>query len=167
MQEQTQPKWEGRTSTDLKGPAAEQVWPLLADFCNLHKWFPKLETSYQVGGILGQPGLIRYCATPPADPDDQTTIKWVKEKLLMIDPIKRRLSYEILENNMGFHSYVGTMQVVPINDIHHDVVLGCKIEWWVVCDPVDGWRLENLLDFLESSLPLVANTMEHALLSTS
>ncbi|XP_048436149.1 lachrymatory-factor synthase-like [Pyrus x bretschneideri] len=159
-------KWERKTTAVLKASAAEKVWPLLADFCNLHKIFPKLATCYQVEGVSGQQGLIRYCETPPTNPADESTVKWVKEKLLMIDPIKRCISYEIIENNMGFHSYVATMQVVPTNDIDQDGAYGCKIDWSVVCEPVDGWRSENLQEFLESNLQLVAKTMEHALLST-
>ncbi|RXI07701.1 hypothetical protein DVH24_005474 [Malus domestica] len=103
--------------------------PLLADFCNLHKWFPILDTCYQVEGVPGQPGVIRYASLYPdafgktslsADDhghhDDQRSIKWVTEKLLAIDLIERCLSYEIVDNNIGFKSYVGTMQVLSVND---------------------------------------------------
>lgn len=62
---------------------------------------------YQVDGVSGQPGPVRYCKAGR----DKTTIKWAKEKLLVIDAIKRRMSYEIVDNNMGFKSYVATMQV--------------------------------------------------------
>ncbi|CAN6710789.1 unnamed protein product [Malus baccata var. baccata] len=77
----------------------------------------------------GQPGVIRYASLYPdafgktslsADDhghhDDQRSIKWVTEKLLAIDPIERCLSYEVVDNNMGFKSYVGTMQVLSVND---------------------------------------------------
>ncbi|KAB2629647.1 lachrymatory-factor synthase-like [Pyrus ussuriensis x Pyrus communis] len=77
--------------------------------------------------VPGQPGAIRYCATPPTDPADETTIRWTKEVLLEIDPIKHRLSYVIIDNNLGFKSYVAVMQLVPVNG--EDGSTGCKIKW--------------------------------------
>ncbi|KAM1185005.1 hypothetical protein TB1_013574 [Malus domestica] len=70
-------KWERKKTVVLKASATEKVWPLLADFCNLHKIFPKLATCFQVGGVSGQPGLIRYCDTPtnPADKSTSTRMR--------------------------------------------------------------------------------------------
>ncbi|XP_008220095.1 PREDICTED: lachrymatory-factor synthase-like [Prunus mume] len=158
-------KWEGKASADLQGSSAEQVWPLLADFCSLHKWFPDIATCYQVDGVPGQPGLIRYCARAPID-NDESTIKWAKEKLLSLDPIQRCLSYEIIESNLGFKSYVAVMQLVPING--GDGSIGCKIEWSFVCDPIEGWGLNDFRSYLDSSLQLMAEKMmEHTLLPTT
>lgn len=157
-------KWEGKASAELKGSSAEQVWPPLADFCSLHKCFPTVATCYQVDGFPGQPGLIRYCATAPIG-NDEATIQWAKEKLLSIDPIQRRLSYEIIESNLGFKSYVAVMQVVPSNG--GDGSIGCRIEWSFVCDPIEGWGLDDFLSYLDSSLQLIAEKiMEHTRLST-
>ncbi|PRQ27550.1 putative polyketide cyclase/dehydrase, START-like domain-containing protein [Rosa chinensis] len=159
---QAQPKWEGKTSAELKSSPAQQVWPFLADFCNLQEVLPGLETCYQVEGVPGQPGLIRYCAGSATD-NDETTVKWAKEKLTAIDPIKRCFSYEIVESNMGFKSYVGTIQVVPV--VNDDE--GCMIEWSFVCDPIEGWRLEDFQSYLESSLQGMAKKIEDALLSST
>ena len=57
----------------------------------------------------------------------------------MINPIERCISYEIMENNVGFKSYMATIEVLPING---DGQNGCKIEWSFVADPIEGWRLE-------------------------
>ncbi|KAB2629644.1 lachrymatory-factor synthase-like [Pyrus ussuriensis x Pyrus communis] len=160
--DQKQSKWQGKTSAELKLTVAEQAWTALADFCNLHKWFPTLATCRQVEGVPGQPGVIRYCASAPVD-NDESSIKWAKEKLLTIDPIQRCLSYEITESNLGFKSYVATMQVVAM-----DGGDGCKIEWSVVCDPIEGWGLDDFLSYLDSSLQLIGKTiMEHAPPSTT
>lgn len=140
-------KWEGKTSRELKGHAAEQVWPLWADFCNFHKWLPVLDACYLVDGIPGQPGVTRYCAAPLPYPDDGTTIKWAKEKLLTIDPINHCLSYEITENNFRFKSYVATMQLVPING--EDGKTGCIIEWSFVSDPVEGGNMKIFKLFMK------------------
>ncbi|KAM1365006.1 hypothetical protein ACFX13_044074 [Malus domestica] len=161
-EDQKQSKWQGNTSAELKRTAAEQAWPALADFCNLHKWFPNLATCRQVEGIPGQPGVIRYCASAPVD-NDESSIKWAKEKLLTIDPIQRCLSYEVTESNLGFKSYVSTMQVVAM-----DGGGGCKIEWSFVCDPIEGLGLDEFLSYLDSSLQLMGKAiMEHAPPSTA
>lgn len=105
--ELTQPNWKVKPVPSSKARNLIDVWPPLANFCNMDKWFPNLHTCYQVDGVSGQPGLVRYCKAGR----DKTTIKWGKEKLLVIIAIKRRRSYEIVDNNMGFKSYVATMQV--------------------------------------------------------
>lgn len=96
--------------------------------------------------------------------DDQRSIKWVTDKLLAIDPIERCSSYEIVDNNMGFKSYVGTMQVLSVND--RDCA-SCKIDWSFVCDPIEGWRFEDFLSFCGSILQSMAKKIEHALSSTA
>ncbi|RZC06500.1 Lachrymatory-factor synthase [Glycine soja] len=164
-QEESKPKWEGKSVTELPGTDAEQVWTALEDFCNLHKWWP-IETCYQLEGVPGQPGLIRYCASTVEEAvvgaqKTTTTIKWTKEKLLAIDPVQRCLSYEIVENNMGFKSYVATLKVLPMNGD------GCKIDWGFVCDPVEGWSFQDLKLYLESSLQSMAKKIQLACSSTS
>ncbi|KAK7351503.1 hypothetical protein VNO77_11015 [Canavalia gladiata] len=159
MAAESEPKWEGKAIVELPGKEAESAWSAIQDFCNLHKWIP-LDTCYYVEGIQGQPGLIRYCASTVKDPESQTpTIKWAKEKLLTIDPIQHSLSYEVGENNMGFNSYVGTFQVLPLNG---DPKLGCKIEWGFLCDPVEGWTFQALNSYIENALQFMANKIHLA-----
>ncbi|KAH7524163.1 lachrymatory-factor synthase [Ziziphus jujuba] len=158
------PKWEGGASAEIKGPTPQQVWDLLRDFGNLHKWIPSLDTCDLLdhgNQLPAQTGLIRYCASTKITSSagiDQTITLWAKEKLIMIDPIKRCLSYEIVDNNMGFKSYVGTMEILPI--INDDVKHGCKIKWSFVSDPVEGWRYEDLVSYIDSSVKLMAKKME-------
>ncbi|XP_061369617.1 lachrymatory-factor synthase-like [Gastrolobium bilobum] len=164
MAEECEPKWEGKAIVEVAGTSAELVWPLLEDFCNLHKLIP-LDTCYQVEGIQGQPGLIRYCASSTKGVTSPT-IMWVKEKLLTIDPIQRCLSYEVVDNNMGFKSYVSTQKVLPINGDDANLGLGCKIEWGFVSDPVEGWRFQDLNSYIESSLQFMAKKIELSMIST-
>ncbi|KAG5048591.1 hypothetical protein JHK85_009694 [Glycine max] len=89
-----------------------------------------IETCYhQLEGVPGQPGLIRYyCASTV----EEGTIMWAKEKLLAVDPVQCCLSYEIVDNNVGFKSNVATLKVLPMNGD------GSMIEWGFICDPVEG-----------------------------
>ncbi|KAJ9183515.1 hypothetical protein P3X46_007358 [Hevea brasiliensis] len=155
MAEETGPKWEGKTSVELKGATADQVWPFFEDFCNIHKWFPNLETCYQVEGELGKPGLFRYCAfkpQPSSDGKGGNIINWAKEKLIMINPAERFISYEVIENNMGHNSYTATFKVLPVIGDGAGVQQGCKIEWSFVCDPIEGWKLQDVNSFRNSTL---------------
>ncbi|KAJ9183516.1 hypothetical protein P3X46_007359 [Hevea brasiliensis] len=166
MAEKTGPKWEGKTSVELKGATADQVWPFFEDFCNIHQWFPILETCYQVEGEPGKPGLVRYCASKPKPSSDGSggnIINWAKEKLIMINPVERCLSYEVIENNMGFNPYTATFKVLPVNGDGAGDQKGCKIEWSFVCDPMEGWKLEDINSSRNSILQFVANKMEQAL----
>ncbi|KAK7845019.1 lachrymatory-factor synthase-like [Quercus suber] len=159
----TQTKWEGKACVELATPTAQEVWHLVEDFCNLHKWLTNVDTCYQVDGIPGQPGLVRYCAstiTSSSNGNEETMTRWAKEKLLMIDPIKRCLSYEVIDNNIGMKFYVAKLIVSP-ND---DSKMG---EWSFVCDPIEGLRHEDfLLNTIETGLQSMAKKMEVALLST-
>ena len=162
----TQTKWEGKACVELAIPTAQEVWPLVEDFCNLHKWLPNVDTCYQVDGILGQPGLVRYCAstiTSSSNGNEETMTRWAKEKLLMIDPIKRCLSYEVIDNNIGMKFYVAKLIVSPNDDGKN----GCKMEWSFVCDPIEGLRFEDfLLNTIETGPQSMEKKMEDALLST-
>ncbi|PNX65999.1 lachrymatory-factor synthase [Trifolium pratense] len=157
MGNESQPNWEDKVTIKLPNITSQQVWQVLQDFCNLHKWIP-IDTCYQLEGIQNQPGVIRYCASTIKSPDSEPTIKWAKEKLLTIDPIKRCLSYEIVDNNMGFKSYVATLKVVPIND--DDEGAGCVVEWGFVCDPVEGWTLQDFKSYIEYCLQFMAKKIE-------
>lgn len=168
MAEDTQPAtWEGKATAELKGLRAEQVWPLLEDFCNLHKVLPSIDTCYQLEGVTGEPGVIRHCAVTTASLSnslEEDSIKWANEKLLSINSIERSLSYEVLDNNVGFKSYVATIKVLPING--GDGEQGCQIEWSFIADPIEGWRSEDLVSYIDSSLQSMARKIEVTLHST-
>ncbi|KAI3696651.1 hypothetical protein L6452_29101 [Arctium lappa] len=164
--ENRDPKWQSKVVADLKSITPQQVWPLFEDFCNFHKWLPTIDTCRHVEGVYGQPGLVRYCAStlpsPPSNGGDQSTpttvVKWCHEKLLSIDPVQRSLRYEIAENNLGFTFYVGELKVMELNG--EDDAGRCRIEWSFVCDPIEGWRLEDFSGYMRSSLEAMANRIE-------
>ncbi|XWS72516.1 hypothetical protein CRYUN_Cryun02cG0046600 [Craigia yunnanensis] len=153
MAEQTEPKWEGKVTAELKDSTAELIWPFLEDFCNIDKFFPNLHTCYRAEGTPGQPGLVRHC---------ETDVGWANEKLLTIDPTNRSLSYEILENNIGLKNYVATLKVFPMEGDGKPA--GCKIEWSFIADPGEGWGLKDLVSYVDYCLQFMAKKMEDAII---
>lgn len=153
-------KWEGKACEELKGPKAEQVWPLLEDFFSLNKWFPTLTTCLGIEGVSGQPGCVRYCAgfKTPVNSGNEI-VNWTKQKLLSINPSELSFSYSIVDGNVGFNSYVSRVKVVPTEG-------GCEIEWLYEVEPVEGWKLEDLDTFIGSGLQVMARRMEESLQST-
>ncbi|XP_057958196.1 lachrymatory-factor synthase-like [Malania oleifera] len=165
-EKQTEAKWQRKATVKLNGLTPDQVWPLVSDFCALDKWVASLDTCRHVDGVPGQLGLVRYCAStaqPTSNGGDGPTIIWAKEKLVAIDPIGRSLSYEVIDNNMGIKSYVGTMKVLATDG--SDAGGGCQIEWSFVADPIQGWSLEDFAAYINSALQSMGKRMEEALRS--
>ncbi|CAN6541021.1 unnamed protein product [Malus baccata var. baccata] len=91
MAHEKQLKWEGEASAELKGPKAEQVWPLLEDFFGLHKWFPTLTTcllalaSKALTIIYGNVGFNSYISNVEVVRKDAgCTIVWKYE----VEPVE-------------------------------------------------------------------------------
>ena len=150
-------KWEGKVSTRLRRARAKQIWSLFKDFFNLHKWFSGLETSYGIYGSNGELGCIRYCLGCSI-PSSDGCAAWSKEKLIAIDEINLSLSYEIVDSNIGFNSYVSTVRVSPADNGD-----GCMIEWSFVVDPVNGLNVEDLVTKYKLGLESMTKKMEEAL----
>lgn len=154
-------KWRGKATTQVKGAKAEQVWPLLEDFFGLDKWFPTLSTCIPVEGLSGQPGCVRFCAGFKTPVDDgqhgKQRVNWTKQKLLSIDSTEWTFSYSIVDGNVGFHSYVSTLKVLPQGGE------GCEIEWLYEVEPVQGWKLEYLDSFIDTGLQVMAQRMQESL----
>ncbi|KAH7846025.1 hypothetical protein Vadar_008860 [Vaccinium darrowii] len=156
--EKLQPdKWESKVSTSLTHATADQIWPLFKDFFNLHKWFPTLPTCYGIHGTNGEVGCIRYCAgfKLPSVDGVNSSVGWSTERLIAIDPVDRIITYEIVDCNTGFKSYVSTVRIVPREDDQ-----GCIIEWSFSVEPVEGWVLEDLVKAYENGLQGMAKNME-------
>ncbi|WCJ29502.1 Polyketide cyclase/dehydrase and lipid transport superfamily protein [Euphorbia peplus] len=104
--------------------------------------------EWKVEGEAGKPGVVRYCSSASSG-------MWVKEKLLMINHAERCLSYEIVDNNMGFKSYAATFQVLDDS----------KIEWSFVADPVEGMGLQDLESYADECLQFMAKTIQASCVS--
>ncbi|KAL6980090.1 hypothetical protein U1Q18_021739 [Sarracenia purpurea var. burkii] len=163
------PKWEFKVSARLRQSTPDQTWLLFKDFFNLHKWFPTLPICYGIHGANGELGCIRYCAGFALQSrgnggnvnGDNNSAGWSMERLIGVDPVDRIISYEMVDSNIGFKSYISTVKIIPGAGDGHDE--GCMIEWLLTVDPVEGWRLEDLVKKYESGLQGMAKKMEDAL----
>ncbi|KAL3819002.1 hypothetical protein ACJIZ3_004907 [Penstemon smallii] len=159
-------KWEAKVSTKLEKATPNQIWPLFQDFFGLKKWFPGLATCDGIHGTNGEIGCIRYCAgfglkgENYCESNDESNVRWSKEKLVEMDSEEVRFSYEIVDSNIGFKSYVSTIKVVPDGG-------GCTVEWRISLEPVAGWKLEDLVVKYDVALQLMAKKMEDAIISQS
>ncbi|XP_021739464.1 lachrymatory-factor synthase-like [Chenopodium quinoa] len=158
-QVQESAKWEGETIVELK-LTPQQVWPLIADFCSLDKWFTHLEKCYLIEGELGEPGMVRCCESSTFGGEGEA--RFVKERLISIDPSHMCLSYDIVDNNIGFKSYVSTMRLFPSDEGGDDGRSGCKFVWTFEADPVEGFTFEALRDLLKAIAHGMVIKMEEA-----
>lgn len=148
-------KWEGKAVAGIREAKAEQVWSCLEDFCNLKKWFPYIDTCRRLEGVPGQPGLIRYLASTRTLSSEKTSeVRWVKERLIMMDPIGKCFSYELVDNNVGFKSFWATIKVFEGGES------GCVVEWWFEAEPIDGWRRDDLVSYIDNRLQFMARNIQ-------
>ncbi|KAI3468186.1 hypothetical protein Pfo_024849 [Paulownia fortunei] len=164
----SQQKWEAKVSTRLEKARADQIWPLFEDFFGLHKWFPGLATCHGIQGSNGEPGCIRYCSGFGLKREENcneldSNLSWSKERLVAIDRAQMTFTYEIMDCNIGFKSYVSTIKVVPGDEGGG----GCAVEWCISLDPVVGWKLEDLVGKYEVGLQLMVKKMEAAIFGSS
>lgn len=165
----SQQKWKAKFSTRLGKARADQIWPLFQDFFGVHKWFPGLPTSHGIHGANGEPGCIRYCSgfqlirEETNNESSLSNLSWSKERLVAIDHAHMTFTYEMVDCNIGFKSYVSTIKVVPGDEGGG----GCTVEWCISLDPVVGWKLEDLVVKYEVGLELMVKKMEEAFFGPS
>ncbi|KAL3650788.1 hypothetical protein CASFOL_007191 [Castilleja foliolosa] len=165
-------KWEAKVSTSLERAKPQQIWPLFEDFFGLQKWFPGLPTCHGIEGVNGQPGCIRFCSgfglkkqkDDINNAESNSSLSWSKERLVAVDRAQMTLTYEMVDSNIGFKSYVSTVKVVAGDDAGGG---GTIVEWWISLDPVVGLRLEDLVVKYEVGLKLMVNKMEAAIMDES
>ncbi|GMH10795.1 hypothetical protein Nepgr_012636 [Nepenthes gracilis] len=125
------------------------------------------EKSRAEVGRQGRPGSVRYCAgsSIPAKSAGHKRASWTKERLVAVDDEARRLSYEIVESNIGFESYVSTVRISEISDDGAD--RGRVIERSFAVDPVEGSKFEDLVKKYEVALQSMAERTEDSFLKAA
>ncbi|KAA0065046.1 hypothetical protein IC582_006317 [Cucumis melo] len=160
MAENPASKWEGRVTQTLTLATPDQIWPMIKDFFNFHKWFPTLANCYGLSGTNNaEVGSVRFCSgfsIPSSSDGSDGVVSWSKERLVGVDEEHRRICYEMVDSNIGFKSYVATMEVGEGGGG------GCVIEWRFEVEAVEGLKLEDLVKKYEVGLRSMANRMEAA-----
>ena len=123
---------------------------------------PSLAACYGIHGTNGELGCIRHCegsSIPSTDTNidgHSQPVSWSTKRLTAVDHGERSLSYEIVDNNIGFKSYVSTVKVIPQGDDDQD---GCVIEWSFSVDPVAGLVLDELVRMYKVGLQQMAERL--------
>ncbi|WOL02054.1 hypothetical protein Cni_G10773 [Canna indica] len=157
-QGETRITWQGKAIADLPGAMADEAWFLLSSFCSLHLWIPgTVQTCRLIAGVEGQPGCVRYCASPPGE-NGKPRI-WAYEELLAFDPAARTFRYKVADNNIGLKRFDVAFKVADGDGGGG----GCKLEWSFDCDPAAGWSEESITAFLQSGIEEMAKSVEEAL----
>ncbi|KAL4591752.1 hypothetical protein LXL04_004723 [Taraxacum kok-saghyz] len=153
MEKSSTAKWEGKVTSSLTKASADQIWPLFIDFFNLHKWFPGMSACNGIHGVNGEVGCIRHCVGFPFK-NSVGKDCWAKARLVAVDPNEMSLSYDIIESNFGFNSYVSTVKVIGSG------AEGCVVEWSFTIDPVEWTTYEYMVGMYQDILDKMTNKME-------
>ncbi|KDP33730.1 hypothetical protein JCGZ_07301 [Jatropha curcas] len=160
MANDTAQRWEGTVSGIVSGYNADQIWPLLEDFFNFHRYIPAIiDTCYGIEGTSGQPGCIRYCSKASSSGDGSVE-NWAHEKLLSIDPIGKCLSYKLMENNLGFNSHMATIKLLPFESQQQS---GCEVTWSFALKPIEGSSFDNVFSIYDCAVKSFVKSVEDAL----
>lgn len=87
----------------------EQVWGVVRAFDGLADWHPTFEASVLDSGSAAEVGAIRRLTIAGGGGT-------VVERLLALDDLDHRFTYEILESPFAIRRYVSTMQLMPVTD---------------------------------------------------
>lgn len=140
MSEEEGSRWKGKLHAVLAAPL-ERVWALASDCCGLPKWMPMVESCEGVEGEDGKPGFVRLLRGEMF-PRLGGEKSWIREKLLLMDPIDCKYAYSMEDGNIGLSGYVNTVQFF---DFGEGTTL---VHWFLEIDPVPGATMPTLLDYL-------------------
>ena len=104
----------------------EQVWDLVRDYNGLNVWHPAVEASTLDAGTAAEVGAVRRLTLGGGGGT-------VVERLLTLDDLDRRFTYEILESPFAIRRYVATTQLAPVTDTGQTFA-----QWWAEYDLAEG-----------------------------
>lgn len=115
--------------------SVEQVWSRLRDFDGMPSWHPGIASSeIEDGRGADEVGCVRRLSTPDGGV--------IRERLIVLDDVDRRLSYEIVEGPFPIRAYRSVVRAAPITDSGSTFV-----EWSADYDPeTAGPEAEATLD---------------------
>lgn len=108
-------------SATINAPA-DEVWSFVRDFNNLNEWLPVVEASeIEQGQPADQVGCVRRLTLQDGGV--------VRERLLVLDDVDCRYTYEFVESPFPVRSYRSTIRVAPVTGSGQTFV-----EWWAWYD---------------------------------
>ncbi|GAA2640143.1 SRPBCC family protein [Streptomyces axinellae] len=119
--------------------SADQTWAVVRRFNGLPDWHPAIRASEITGGGDGlTPGAVRLLTGA-----DGSTYR---ERLVALDDVGRKLTYEIVEAPLPVRGYRSTLHVQPVADTG-----GAFLSWHATFDPAEGTTAQEATTVLEAA----------------
>jgi hypothetical protein len=119
--------------------SADQTWAVVRQFNGLPDWHPAIRASEITGGGNGlTPGAVRLLTGV-----DGSTYQ---ERLVGLDEVDRKLTYEIVEAPLPVRGYRSTLHVQPVADTG-----GAFLSWHAIFDPDEGTTDQEAATVLEAA----------------
>jgi hypothetical protein len=119
--------------------SADETWAVVRRFNGLPDWHPAIRASEIIGGGDGlAPGAVRLLTGA-----DGSTYR---ERLVALDDVGRKLTYEIVEAPLPVRGYRSTLHVEPVADTG-----GAFLGWHATFDPAEGTTAQEATTVLEAA----------------
>ncbi|MGC5530296.1 SRPBCC family protein [Streptomyces sp. SR-10] len=118
--------------------SADETWAVVRRFNGLPDWHPDIRASEIIGGGNGlTPGAVRLLTGVDGSV--------YRERLVGLDEVDRKLSYEIVESPLPVRGYRSTLHVQPVADTG-----GAFLSWHSTFDPA-GTTAQQAATVLEAA----------------
>ncbi|MFF5092052.1 SRPBCC family protein [Streptomyces niveus] len=119
--------------------SADETWAVVRQFNGLPDWHPAIRASEITGGGNGlTPGAVRLLTGVDGS--------IYRERLVGLDEVDRKLSYEIVEAPLPVRGYRSTPHVQPVADTG-----GAFLSWHATFDPAQGTTSQEAATILEAA----------------
>ncbi|MFG2646822.1 SRPBCC family protein [Streptomyces sp. NPDC048436] len=119
--------------------SADETWAVVRQFNGLPDWHPAIRASEIIGGGNGlTPGAVRLLTGVDGSV--------YRERLVGLDEVDRKLSYEIVEAPLPVRGYRSTLHVQPVADTG-----GAFLSWHATFDPAGGTTAQEAATVLEAA----------------
>ncbi|EST18091.1 SRPBCC family protein [Streptomyces niveus] len=119
--------------------SADETWAVVRQFNGLPDWHPAIRASEITGGGNGlTPGAVRLLTGVDGS--------IYRERLVGLDEVDRKLSYEIVEAPLPVRGYHSTLHVQPVADTG-----GAFLSWHATFDPAQGTTSQEAATILEAA----------------
>ncbi|MGW0656090.1 SRPBCC family protein [Streptomyces umbrinus] len=119
--------------------SADETWAVVRQFNGLPDWHPAIRASEIIGGGNGlTPGAVRLLTGVDGS--------IYRKRLVGLDEVDRKLSYEIVEAPLPVRGYLSTLHVQPVADTG-----GAFLCWHATFDPAEGTTAQEAATILEAA----------------